>query len=418
MAEHDRLIHALDLDFQQRGNVQKLYAVQNEINSRSVIINFLNGGTAWSAPTDADMSAVMSFSKPDGTQGEYDTLPDGSPAYTWNANRSAVTLKLAPQMFTCAGAVHCAVKLVYTETAQVYCTFRFDLVLDRDTIDSTRPSEGYFNVKSLGELYAEIDAVRTENKGLESELAKLSGLVENLTVAADGNLYTITVDSSAAYVKTVPANALPVANVDAIGGLTKLVDGQLVNADVMRITSAGIESKAVPDALRQIEGWGVGFSSVLYNALRGTKFVRKFVVVVLDGSNVISRSSASGVSYVNLQLPSPPMPNSAHAIDNYNDRMPGGSAGTSGSVRFVSGYARRFDNAYTSTDEAKRLLNANPLILMYELAEEQEVDCSGIISADFSQLHVAANGSIVFEQANGTLHDIHSEVTYAIKIGG
>lgn len=405
-----QIIHEISIDFQRVGIRPRIHVKENDAATRFVHVAFYDDGTPY-AVTTSTTTALMCYAKPDGTSGVYDHIGEGEEehqAYHFDSVGKGVTIELAPSMMVGFGLLCCEVRLV--QDGDILGTFTFDVDVEKSVTTGTK-ADDYFS-------YRAIDALYKKDAEQDAEINIIRGELENLAVAADGNLYTSTTDSTAAYVKTVPANALPVANVDAIGGLTKLVDGNLVNADVTRITSAGIESKAVPDALRQVEGWGVGFSSVLYNALRGTTFERKFVIVRIDGSNVISRSTSGGVSFVNLSLPSPPLANSAHAIDSYGDRMPGGSSGTSGSVRFISGNARRFDDAYTSVAEAKRLLDETPLILMYELATEQEVDVSDIISADFSQLHVAAGGSIVFEQANGTLHDIHSEITYAIKIGG
>lgn len=187
----DRINHKISLDFQQRGAVPKIYANQNEIESRAVDIALFNAGSKWTAP--AGITVVMSYIKPDGIGGEYDHLPDDSPAWSFNADRSEVVVKLAPQMFTTAGEVHCKVRFVTTassDPAQVLSTFRFDLVCDRDSVSGE--SEPYFSVKSFDEMYQAIDEAKAD--AAEALAAGLHDITAEY-VAAKTSRPTLTVDA-------------------------------------------------------------------------------------------------------------------------------------------------------------------------------------------------------------------------------
>lgn len=105
------VITKLKLDLQKTGLIPVVNAVQNDRYFRSLEISLYAGGEPWAIPADAYVS--VSYSKPDGRGGEYDTLPDGSQA--WSAAEHVLTVALAPQMLTAAGAVSAAVIITQEE---------------------------------------------------------------------------------------------------------------------------------------------------------------------------------------------------------------------------------------------------------------------------------------------------------------
>lgn len=96
------------LDLQQTCPVSIVSAVQNDRYTRSLEIHLFADGASWPIPADADV--LLSYGKPDGTGGEYDTLPDGTKA--WWVSDNILTVVLAPQMLTVSGAVTATVTLV------------------------------------------------------------------------------------------------------------------------------------------------------------------------------------------------------------------------------------------------------------------------------------------------------------------
>lgn len=86
-------------------------AVQNDRNSRYLALALVAGGQSWEIPEGT--APVIRYCKPDGIGGEYDTLPDGSSA--WSAAGNVLTVALAPQVLTTAGAVRLMVTLIHQE---------------------------------------------------------------------------------------------------------------------------------------------------------------------------------------------------------------------------------------------------------------------------------------------------------------
>lgn len=97
----------ISMDLLENGYVPAIEAVQNDRYCRNLELTLYAGGEAWAVPEDAEV--VVHYSKSDGTGGEYDTLPDGSCA--WSAAENVLTVALAPQVLTAVGPVNLAVSL-------------------------------------------------------------------------------------------------------------------------------------------------------------------------------------------------------------------------------------------------------------------------------------------------------------------
>ncbi len=90
--------------------------VQDDRCSRCLQISLYTGGTAFVPPENT--AVVVHYTKPDGTGGSYDTLPDGTTA--WNISGNTVTVMLAPQVCTVSGPVELTVSLLWGG-AQLSC---------------------------------------------------------------------------------------------------------------------------------------------------------------------------------------------------------------------------------------------------------------------------------------------------------
>lgn len=102
------ITHKVNLDLQQTDTVPVVQLMQRDWYSRYLEVTLKSGGASWTIPETA--TAVICYSKPDGKGGEYDTLPDGSKA--WSASGNVLTVALAPQVLTAAGAVHLNISLL------------------------------------------------------------------------------------------------------------------------------------------------------------------------------------------------------------------------------------------------------------------------------------------------------------------
>ena len=91
--------HKLEIDLSGQAVMPRVDMVEGDQYARQLELSLLCGGESWEIPED--VHATVRFRKPDGTGGEYDSLPDGSPA--WSASGNVLTVELAPQVLSCPG---------------------------------------------------------------------------------------------------------------------------------------------------------------------------------------------------------------------------------------------------------------------------------------------------------------------------
>ena len=96
------------MDLTCKNVTQRVDVMQDDKFSRCLALPIRANGADVELPED--VRAVIRFRKPDGTGGNYDTLPDGASAYTISG--SAITVALAPQVCTVPGLVQMAVCLM------------------------------------------------------------------------------------------------------------------------------------------------------------------------------------------------------------------------------------------------------------------------------------------------------------------
>ena len=95
------ITHKLEMDLEIKAPMQWLELPQGDVNTRKIRFLLTANQMPWTVPEDA--TVLIRYCKPDGTEGEYDTLPDGTVA--WEAVDNTLTVALAPQVLTAAGAV-------------------------------------------------------------------------------------------------------------------------------------------------------------------------------------------------------------------------------------------------------------------------------------------------------------------------
>lgn len=135
------ITHKLTMDLRRCGATPCIDAVQDDRCTRMVELILLDDGSPWPVPADA--RAAVSYRKGDGTGGQYDTLPDGTAA--WSAAENVLTLSLAPQVLTAAGIVTLSVHLVLGE--QVLSTYRFLIHVRPNAAAGLYRSEDYVNLQ-------------------------------------------------------------------------------------------------------------------------------------------------------------------------------------------------------------------------------------------------------------------------------
>lgn len=119
-----------------------VYSPQGQTLARSIRATLLDGGAFWTIPTSALL--VIRYAKPDGTIGFYDTLEDGSIAYSYSG--SVVTFGIATQALTVPGTVLMQLDF-YSGDGEKLSTFTFRLIVAEGVFaDSDITSSDYFNV--------------------------------------------------------------------------------------------------------------------------------------------------------------------------------------------------------------------------------------------------------------------------------
>lgn len=131
------ITHKLTMDLQRKGELQRIDVVQGDAFTREVTLELQCDGEDWLFPV---CEPVVRYCKPDGTEGIYDTLPDGTPAFRYAMN--LLTVVLAPQMLTCPGVVQVQVELNAQESKLATFTF---LVVVEPGVALAGGSEDYVN---------------------------------------------------------------------------------------------------------------------------------------------------------------------------------------------------------------------------------------------------------------------------------
>ena len=136
------IIHKLTMDLETKDPTKWLEIPQGEVNTRKIRFLLTADGIPWQVPEGAVV--LIRFRKPDGTEGEYDTLPDGGPA--WTAEEDTLTISLAPQVLTAAGSVFLYASI--RKNTQVLNTFVVELRVraaeDGEAHSKIDASEDYF----------------------------------------------------------------------------------------------------------------------------------------------------------------------------------------------------------------------------------------------------------------------------------
>lgn len=114
------IIHKLSIDLATREPPARIDAVQSDCGRNLALLLHTNG-IPW--PIPAEVTATVGYCRPDGTGGAYDTLADGSSA--WSAEGNLLTISLAPQVLAIPGETALSVLLRSGEKA----VSTFDMIL-------------------------------------------------------------------------------------------------------------------------------------------------------------------------------------------------------------------------------------------------------------------------------------------------
>ena len=131
----------LKLDLLDPGTPGRIHAVQGECNTRVISAELFAGDVPWNVPNGVIVS--MRYMKPDGTGGCYDTLPDGTPA--WSLEGNLVQFRLAPQLLAVPGIV--SAQLEFCLTDRILATFLFCIIVEPNPAEGLHASEDYLDLR-------------------------------------------------------------------------------------------------------------------------------------------------------------------------------------------------------------------------------------------------------------------------------
>lgn len=171
------ITHKLSIDLARRECIAGIDAVQDD-SGRAVALMLHTNGIPWTIPGTA--SVCIRYRKADGTGGEYDTLPDGSSA--WSAQDNVLTVTLAPQVLTAAGDAVLSVTL--TEAESCISTFDIPVRVQAGIPTGCEKSETYFNISAAENMLKKIG-----NKLKRDGFSSVILMGDSITDGAGGSGY-------------------------------------------------------------------------------------------------------------------------------------------------------------------------------------------------------------------------------------
>lgn len=173
------ITHEITLDMVCQEQMPRFQVKQGDAFTRQVAVTLLANGEAWTPPEGA--SAVIRYHAQDvesgnGASGIFDTLPDGTAA--WSLSENVLTLTLIPQMLASFGIVR--VDAAFYDGDNVLATATFEIYVNRAPAKGIDAEAGnYYKVATLDSLnvwleekqaYIEETMETVSNRGREEVL--------------------------------------------------------------------------------------------------------------------------------------------------------------------------------------------------------------------------------------------------------
>lgn len=154
------VVSRVNIDLARKGVNPIVYAVQNDENTRKIVVSLFCNGTKFDVAED--VFAVIGYSKPDGTKGIYDVLSNGYPAFKIAGNTVEITL--AAQALTIPGKVVIVIALLDQNENQLGI-FPIDVLVYEDPGANAIDSEDYINLTKTIGLIVEKELEKAKESG-------------------------------------------------------------------------------------------------------------------------------------------------------------------------------------------------------------------------------------------------------------
>lgn len=266
------------------------------------------------------------------------------------------------------------------------------------------------SVKTLYETLGGDNPSDYSRRMVNEYLIKFFNEIEIVEYTDDDVLMTKTISSDLVY---------PACRVDAIGGMSYVVDGIIQDSAVTAIKTYNIgdellDTYTVPSAITSLEGYGQGINSTVYNNVdfASGKYIKKVGVVDLGTLNWALSGTGDNARFITLSISSSILKGTINLLSNeYSTTTWDNLVNTNNDMIIASrtsdGYLGVRNLSYADVTTFKTAMEG--VYLYYELATPVETT----ITEQAPLLECVDSGSIVFE--NTYNQDMPNEVTTWIK---
>lgn len=234
-----------------------VHAVQGDAYSRDLQIALYRDLSAWTIPTGTTVS--VRYAKPDKTQGYYDTMPDGTSA--WSFQDNILTVQLAPQVLTVAGCVKVQIELVLG--THILSTFTLNLYVEADPSAGVLKSEDYVNwlqwIQEQSVEYAESVQMSASDAASAAKAAETAAVEATTSAATADNACKKTeavAENVAAIIAGNEAYTKQESNLRYSPAIVETVSGEIISiSDSVNAPLAGLTifGKTVHDGTPTLE---------------------------------------------------------------------------------------------------------------------------------------------------------------------
>ena len=164
-----KLAKTIPLDLSTRDGAVPLgeAAVAGDSGSRMLIFELLEEGAPWAPPEG--VRAALAFRSEHGFEGEYDTLEDGSDAFSISGNR--VTVLLVDQIMAKPGTVWLSLILRGNRMEQL-SAFPLMMMVSRGLAGAEELPKRVYRVRNLSEINSALDTLHQSVERTEQDLAE------------------------------------------------------------------------------------------------------------------------------------------------------------------------------------------------------------------------------------------------------